>query len=421
MLLHPSATPRGVDVIDDSNATMTMAMMGLDASYDDQSPEVQTPIPEIRDRFANMTMKTIPRPRWLNKLEFSWPKNASAYSAPIRPPGQVAVIAYGLVRSHSMLEATLTSLETNVLTLFAPSVQLFAHAVCNPPGCDRNHVRRRFQGTVQISRGMNATVAITKSRVLVHRTGRVNRTCAGVSRYLRKQYGNYLEATASLKKAYIMMVRRRNRGPAHHVNSVVLWRIDTELMGPPLYDLLLYKAWTRKRTVFVTARQSGEMVNDRFFFMSTPAMATFMKARDKVLDTHCTYGEHLLLAILDQERLLVSFTQMKLRRLRGDLSSPELDACNILGKRPIREKVHRGWNNRTRKTDFAKWMDNMHILSRELWCRAWKIDIMNGFSNASTKRYVWNRVCQMKPKGCKEFLQRKKKCNAPEPELLEPD
>ena len=245
----------------------------------------------------------------------------------------VLIVAFGLIRSIPMLHTTMQSLET-----YAPEgARLTVRAFCRASEVAAVHTRlNRTTLPLQSIALFDLRAHATSSPTLHHAP--VPHPCAGAPINTRLLHQNYLEAAQLLLHLHDWSA-----------DTVVVWRIDTELVSPIESGALM--PWRHPRRVYVPYLQSGGFLNDRFVLGHPYPIKLLLQAREALVASRCTYGEPALMHLIQTLNLTVAFTRTRVVRRRSDLAVPEVDATAVLGEDRARP-----------------WMKNINSLSRECVC-----------------------------------------------------
>lgn len=244
---------------------------------------------------------------------------------------RVALLGYGLVRSEAMLRATVRAAALLLGGVLGPRGDVYVHGYCHAPTCDAASasaiIRDGLGGRPASEMGGDGDgdgviddvrsgcgASVCPAVRMVSLTTEFDkavllRASAGCDRsVLASNQRNYLAATRSLRAAYEAAASATGQGGASgggatggagggggvgrgghgggrggggHAGvdgggsagyaAYVLWRIDTLLLPPPLWDVILHRPWHARDTIFVPALQSGGYVNDRFLYAGTHA------------------------------------------------------------------------------------------------------------------------------------------------------
>jgi len=234
-------------------------------------------------------------PPWLR----AW---AARPPEPRRDAGRALVLAFGLVRSAAMLDATMASLERRA----PPGAELAVCAYAGAPVFGAAHDR------------LNRTTLRLRSVALFDvRTRASGLPCGGDAR----RAGEHRNERAAAE--LLLHVRPREwRGRP----TVVLWRIDTELVS----DIDVPSAQSAD-LIAVPYLQSGGRLNDRFLVGDAHAVQRLVAARAALLGSECVYGETALVRLVRDLKLRVTFTRTRVVRRRADLFVPDVDKAASLG------------------------------------------------------------------------------------------
>ena len=286
------------------------------------------------DETPNNLTTTVPQlglPCWLQR----WASTAGRKHEPKSETrgSDVLIVAFGLIRSIPMLHVTMRSLET-----YAPvGARLTVRAFCRASEVAAVHARlNRTTLPLQSIALFDLRTHTTSPPTLGHTPA--PHPCAGAPDKHRLSHQNYLEAAQLLLHLHDW-----------RAGTVVVWRIDTELVSP--IESVALMPWQHPRRVYVPYLQSGGFLNDRFLLGHPYPIKLLLQAREALIASRCTYGEPALVRVIQTLNLSVSFTRTRVVRRRQSLAMPDVDAIASLGQDRARP-----------------WMKNINSLPREIIC-----------------------------------------------------
>ena len=244
------------------------------------------------------------------------------------------IVAFGLIRSIPMLHVTIMrSLET-----YAPvGARLTVRAFCRASEVAAVHARlNRTTLPLQSIALFDLRTHTTSPPTLGHTPA--PHPCAGAPDRNRLSHQNELEAAQLLLHLHDWSA-----------GTVVVWRIDTELVSP--IESVALMPWQHPRRVYVPYLQSGGFLNDRFLLGHPYPIKLLLQAREALIASRCTYGEPALMHVIQTLNLSVSFTRTRVVRRRQTLAVPAVDAIASLGQDRARP-----------------WMKNINSLPQETIC-----------------------------------------------------
>ena len=259
---------------------------------------------------ANAALPRLGLPEWLKR----WALHAPPPLPPPETPLRVLVVAFGLVRSLSMLETTLASLER-----FAPAgAALSVHVDVSMDLMEQTRLCLRQRVVLNT---LNTTLFNAHEVPLVHLCNNNVKRAA--------EHRNYREATHLLKAV--------DDSEWAKADVAVLWRIDTKLVSPIEAPALPVGS------VLLPYLQSGGLLNDRYLVARVPTARRLIDARHELLERECIYGEAVLVGLLRALALRVRFTRTRIVRVRADGFVPDIDKAASLGT--IRPRAWMRWAN----------------------------------------------------------------------------